>query len=101
MACEEGFLCFPPSVFPPVVCSPASFHSGVGVQLRWGKASSGLGEYGSVVKVVARASQALATVVGGLVTAVLAGGVARGCSRGPGAPFPFRRLAGDRVKCQR
>ena len=36
-------------VFPPVVCSPASFHSGVGVQLRWGKALPGLGEHGGGV----------------------------------------------------
>ena len=39
--------------------------------------------------------RALAMVVGGLVMAVLAGGAARGCSKGPGAPFPFRLLAGD------
>ena len=43
----------------------------------------------------------LATVVGGLVTAVLAGGVARGCSRGPGALFPFIWIAGDREECRR
>ena len=40
----------------------------------------------------------MATVVGGLVMAVLAGEAARGCSKGPGAPFPFRLLAGDRDK---
>ena len=43
-------------------------------------------------------SRALATAVGGLVVAVLVGGAARGCSNGPGAPFPFRLLAGDRDK---
>ena len=45
-----------PGVFPPVVCSPASFYSGVGVQLRWGKALLGPSEYGGRVKVAARAS---------------------------------------------
>ena len=34
-----------PGMFPSVACSPVSFHSGVGVQLRWGKASSGLDDY--------------------------------------------------------
>jgi len=43
-------------------------------------------------------SRALATAVGGLVVAVPAGGAARGCSKGPGALFPFRLLAGDRDK---
>ena len=43
-------------------------------------------------------SRVLATVISGLVVAVLAGGAARGCSKGPGAPFPFRLLAGDRDK---
>ena len=45
-----------PSVLLLVVCSLASSHSGAGVQLRWGKASPGLGEYGGGVKVAARAS---------------------------------------------
>ena len=45
-----------PGVLPPVVSSPASSHSGASVQLRWGKASPGLGEYGGGVKVAARAS---------------------------------------------
>ena len=40
----------------------------------------------------------MATMVGGLVVAVLAGGAARGCSKGFGALFPFRLLAGDRDK---
>ena len=43
-------------VLPPVVSSPASSHSGTSVQLRWEKASPGLGEYGGGVKVAARAS---------------------------------------------
>jgi len=43
-------------------------------------------------------SRTLATTVGGWVMAVLAGGAARGCSEGHGAPFPFRLLAGDRDK---
>ena len=45
-----------PGVLPPVVSSPASSHSGASAQLRWGKASSSLGECGSGVKVAARAS---------------------------------------------
>ena len=40
----------------------------------------------------------MAAVVGGLVVAVLIGGAARGCSKGFGALFPFRLLAGDRDK---
>ena len=40
----------------------------------------------------------MATAVGGLVVAVLAGGVARDCSNGPSALFLFRLLAGDRDK---
>ena len=43
-------------------------------------------------------SRALAMAVGSLVVAVLADGAARGCSKGFGAPFPFRLLAGDRDK---
>ena len=45
-----------PSVLPPVVSSPASSHSGASAQLRWEKASPGLGEYGGGVKVATRAS---------------------------------------------
>ena len=45
-----------PGVLPPVMCSPASSYGGAGVQLRWGKASPGLGVYGGGVKVAARAS---------------------------------------------
>ena len=45
-----------------------------------------------------RLSRVLATAVGGLVVVVLTGGAARGCSKGLGAPFPFRLLAGDRDK---
>ena len=52
-----------PGVLPPVVSSPASSHSGASAQLRWEKASPGLGEYGGGVKV---ATRALAMVVGGL-----------------------------------
>ena len=40
----------------------------------------------------------MATAVGGLVVAVLADVTARGCSKGFGAPFPFRLLAGDQDK---
>ena len=45
-----------PSVLPPVVSSPASSHSGASAQLRWEKASLGLGEYGGGVKVATRVS---------------------------------------------
>ena len=45
-----------PGVLPPVVSSPASSHSGASAQLRWEKASPGLGEYGGGVKVATRAS---------------------------------------------
>jgi len=45
-----------PDVVPLVVSSPVSSHSGASAQLRWEKASPGLGEYGGGVKVAARAS---------------------------------------------
>ena len=40
----------------------------------------------------------MAMAVGALVVAMLTDGAARGCSKGSGAPFPFRLLAGDRDK---
>ena len=43
-------------------------------------------------------SRVLAMAADSLVVAVLAGVAARGCSKGLGAPFPFRLLAGDRDK---
>ena len=43
-------------VLLPVVSSPGSSHSGASAQLRWEKASPGLGEYGGGVKVATRAS---------------------------------------------
>ena len=86
-----------PSMLPPVVSSPASSHSGASAQLRWEKASLGLGEYGGGVKVATRASQGFGHGGRWLGVAVLTGGASRGSSRGPGARFSFRRLAGGRM----
>jgi len=78
-----------PGVLPPVVSSPANSHSGASAQLRWEK----LRQASANAVVGSRwrpgLPRALATVVGGLVVAVLAGGAARGCSTGSGCPVPI------------
>ena len=56
MASEGSLPCFLAGMFPSATCSPTSYRNGLGIQLRWGKASLRHGNYNGGVRATDGAS---------------------------------------------